>query len=49
MTYTTEDVKKAGFTLEPLQCVHCGSREVVFNQYIGDGICQDCGEWQESD
>lgn len=46
--YTTQDIKKAGFTLEPLQCVHCGGvGEVVFNQYLNDGLCQLCGEWQE--
>lgn len=48
--YTVEDVKTAGFTLEPLKCVHCNHvGEVVYNQGIGDGCCQMCGEWQSED
>lgn len=43
-TYTVHDVLKAGYTLQPLRCVHCGKvGEVVFHQYIGDGCCQECG------
>ena len=46
-TYTVQDVIMAECTLEPLQCVKCGAvGEVVYNQYIGDGSCQVCGEWQ---
>lgn len=41
-----EDVLNAGFNLEPIHCVFCDGKEVVFNQYIGDASCQDCGEWQ---
>jgi hypothetical protein len=44
--YTTEDTIKAEYTLEPLTCVFCGSTEVVFLQYVGDGFCENCGEWQ---
>lgn len=46
--YTVHDVLQAGYNLEPLQCVHCNSLEVEFDQYIGDGYCQDCGQWQLS-
>ena len=48
MIYTTADIKQAGYTLAPLVCVHCGwLGEVVYNQYIGDGLCEICGKWQE--
>lgn len=47
--FTVEDVKKAGHTLTPLVCIHCGSNEVVFMQYVGDGKCQSCGEWQTAE
>ena len=29
-----------------LHCVYCESSEVTYHQYIGDGYCSDCGEWQ---
>jgi ribosomal protein S27E len=45
-TYSVKQVKQAGCTLEPIKCRYCGSLEVVYNQYIGDGSCQECGEWQ---
>lgn len=46
-TYTVHDVLKAGYTLQPLRCVHCDKiGEVVFHQYMGDGCCQECGQWQ---
>ena len=44
--YTVDDVIKMGFNLTPIQCKYCKSLEVVYNQYIGDGCCQECGEWQ---
>jgi hypothetical protein len=45
--YTVKDVQEAGCTLEPLKCVHCGTLGCVeYNQYIGDGYCEECGEWQ---
>ena len=45
-TYDVQDVINAGVMLEPIQCRYCGSLEVTFNQYIGDGLCGDCGLWQ---
>ena len=46
--YDVQDVIDAGCTLEPIKCRLCGHvGEVVFNQYIGDGYCQVCGEWQQ--
>tara|TARA_Y100001938_G_scaffold69677_1_gene96627 strand:- start:223 stop:333 length:111 start_codon:yes stop_codon:yes gene_type:complete len=30
------------------ECVHCGSEWVVYHQYIGDAVCEECGEWQET-
>ena len=44
--YTIEDVRQAQCTLEPITCAACGSREVVYLQYVdgGIGVCQDCGE-----
>jgi len=30
-------------------CVHCEEQTVVYHQYIGDGCCESCGEWQEED
>ena len=44
--YNTQDVINAGYSLEPLECIHCKSLEVTFNQHIGDACCCDCGEWQ---
>tara|TARA_R100001463_G_scaffold15141_7_gene39627 strand:- start:14681 stop:14866 length:186 start_codon:yes stop_codon:yes gene_type:complete len=46
MTYTIKDVQEAECNLEPLNCLHCDSTEVTYHQYIGDGYCSDCGEWQ---
>lgn len=46
-TYTVQDIIDAEYTLEPLKCVHCGYvGEVTFLQYVGDGQCGICGEWQ---
>lgn len=45
-TYTVYDVLQAEYTLEPLRCLFCGSTCVVFNQYIGDAYCEECGRWQ---
>jgi hypothetical protein len=47
--YTVADVHAARITLEPLICIFCGSQEVTYLQYIGDGQCARCGEWQSSD
>tara|TARA_R110002020_G_scaffold443286_1_gene654521 strand:+ start:136 stop:315 length:180 start_codon:yes stop_codon:yes gene_type:complete len=44
--YTVDDVILLGYNLTPIKCKYCESLEVVYNQYIGDGCCQDCGEWQ---
>jgi len=44
--YTVHDVILAECTLEPLTCLHCGSQEVIFAQYISDAYCADCGKWQ---
>src|SRR3989442_4500513 len=41
--YTVADVQAAEFTLEPLTCIFCGSQEVTYLQYIGDGQCATCG------
>ena len=32
--------------MEVQRCVYCESSEVTYHQYIGDGYCSDCGEWQ---
>ena len=45
-TYSVEDIISCGYNLEPIKCKHCESLEVVYNQYIGDASCQECGEWQ---
>jgi ribosomal protein S27E len=45
--YSVKDVRKAGFTLEPLVCKHCKTDEVVFNQYSNSAICQNCGQDQD--
>ncbi len=44
--YSVQDVINAEINLEPLVCVHCGSHEVTYHQYIGDAHCSECGEWQ---
>lgn len=44
--YNVHDVLNAEYTLEPLICLYCGSKEVTFHQYIGDAHCGDCGKWQ---
>jgi len=44
--YTVEDVIAAECSLEPMVCKFCGSNEVVYDQYIVDAYCQDCGKWQ---
>jgi len=44
--YTIKDVATLGYNLTPIKCIYCESLEVVYNQYIGDGCCQNCGEWQ---
>lgn len=45
-TYTVHDCIKAGYTLEPLGCLHCGSLEVTYHQDLDDAYCSNCGEWQ---
>jgi len=45
-TYTIYDVLAAECNLWPLECVWCGSREVVVSIHQADAICQDCGRWQ---
>jgi len=47
--YSVAEVRAAGYTLEPMKCIHCGSTEVTFNQYINDAYCADCGTWQDGD
>ena len=44
--YTTQDVINAECNLNPIECYYCKSLEVTFHQYIGDGYCAECGEWQ---
>ena len=44
--FNVYDVIEAEYNLEPLTCLFCHSQEVVFLQYVGDAICQDCGMWQ---
>lgn len=46
-TNTVKDIKSAECNIEPCECIHCGESSVIFHQYIGDGKCEDCGEWQE--
>jgi hypothetical protein len=48
--YTVQDILDRGYNLTPLKCVHCGHvGEVVFLQYIGDGLCEMCGKYQIDD
>ncbi len=44
--YTVYDMINAGCTLEPIVCLFCKSQEVMFDQYVGDALCTNCGEWQ---
>jgi hypothetical protein len=44
--YTTQDVINSGCNLTPIECYYCKSLEVTFHQYIGDGHCGECGEYQ---
>lgn len=46
MKVTVADIVNAECNLEPCKCIHCDSMAVIFHQYIGDGKCEDCGEWQ---
>lgn|GEM_PF-7000269 len=43
---TIYDILEAGYNLEPLVCLFCGSEEVTYHQYIGDAYCASCGRWQ---
>ena len=45
--YTVYDILEAEHYLEPLRCIHCGAvGYVVYLQYVEDGQCEWCGEWQ---
>ena len=44
--YFIKDVIEKGHNLEPLHCKYCDSEWVVFHQYVGDAVCEECGEWQ---
>ncbi len=44
--FTVHDVIAAGYTLEPLVCLHCGYEGITYLQYVGDAYCANCGEWQ---
>jgi hypothetical protein len=48
-SYTVNDIQRAGYNLEPMRCIFCGSHEVTYNQYIGDALCGNCGRWQNED
>ena len=45
-TYSVKDCIQAQSLMDPIKCKYCGSLEVVYNQTIIDGKCQDCGAWQ---
>jgi len=45
-TYSVKDCIQAQSLMDPIKCEYCGSLEVVYNQTIIDGKCQDCGAWQ---
>jgi len=46
-SYDVMDIIKAEYNLEPLKCRHCEAiGTVVYHQYIGDGYCEQCGNWQ---
>ena len=29
------------------RCIYCDEYTVIYHQYIEDGCCESCGEWQE--
>ncbi len=31
------------------KCKFCNSIELIYNYYLCDSKCQDCGEWQEGE
>ena len=47
MKQFVKDVIQKGYNLTPIHCKYCDSTEVTYHQYIGDGYCADCGEWQD--
>ena len=47
--YTVDDVRLAGYNLEPLKCKLCGSLEVTFHRCVNDGYCAECGQWQNGE
>ena len=44
--FTVHDVIAAGYSLEPMVCLFCGSHEVSYNTVVSDAACSDCGMWQ---
>ena len=46
LKYNVFDVHNAQFNLEPLECLFCGSEEVVYIQSVKDAVCECCGKWQ---
>ena len=44
--YTVYDVLEAGYNLEPLICLNCGSDEVTYADIVSDAHCAHCGAWQ---
>ena len=44
--YTVDDMRKVGYTLSPLVCIHCGSHEITYLQYLDYATCDECGEEQ---
>jgi transcription initiation factor TFIIIB Brf1 subunit/transcription initiation factor TFIIB len=44
--HDVQDVVDLGYNLDDLKCRYCGSKEVTFNQGVGDAYCAECGEWQ---
>jgi ribosomal protein S27E len=47
-TYDVQDVVNAEYNLEPLKCRWCGSKEVTYDQGVGDAYCASCGDWQSN-
>lgn len=47
--FSVAKVRAAECTLEPMNCIYCGSLEVTFHQYVNDACCAECGEWQVDD